>query len=364
VRIAQVAPLFESVPPKKYGGTERVVSYLTEELVRRGHDVTLFATADSVTSARLIAGAPQGLRLAAGVMDPIAPLFPMLEAVCRVGHEFDIIHYHVDYFHYPFSRRSSGAHVTTLHGRLDLPELRQVYREYADIPLVSISDAQRRPVPRANWQATVHHGMPLAAIPFEEAGRDYLVFLGRFSPVKGPERAIEIAKKAGVPLRMMGKVDKADAEYFEEVVRPLIRDSGAEFLGEGGEADKRELFSNAAAFLFPIDWPEPFGMVVIEAMAAGVPTIAFPHGSVPELLADPRSGIVVPDVQAAVKAVPAAIAMDRRAVRAAFEEHFSVERMVDDYLDVYENMIAGDGAGHQCHIFPQSRTCRISRRVA
>jgi glycosyltransferase involved in cell wall biosynthesis len=345
MRIAQVAPLYESVPPKMYGGTERVVSYLTEELVRRGHEVTLFASADSITRARLVACAPMGLRTDGTIRDGLALHIAMLERVAQEMPDFDLVHYHVDYLHFPLSRRSATPHVTTLHGRLDLPELVLLYREFRDMPLVSISDAQRRPLTWANWQATVHHGLPLDAVPPGDGAGGYLLFLGRISPEKRADRAIEIAQLAGWPLKIVAKVDPVDGAYFDSTIRPLLSKPGVEFLGELGGEDKLEILRGAAALLFPIDWPEPFGMVLIEAMAAGTPVIAFPRGSVPEVIDHGLSGLIVHDIGEAARAVPRAAAMDRELVRSTFEQRFSVGRMVDDYLTAYASLLEGVAPG-------------------
>lgn len=343
MRIAQVAPLFESVPPQKYGGTERIVSYITEELVRRGHEVTLYASGDSRTSARLVSCAPRGLRMASALDSGDALLFCMLEKVSHDAHTYDVVHYHTDFYHFPVSRRNATVNVTTLHGRLDLPGLPELYDEFGEMPLVSISDAQRQPVPRANWQGTVYHGMPLDDIRFQPDAGDYLVFLSRFSPEKRADRAIEIAQLAEMPLKMLGKVDPADKAYFDSTIRPLLKSKHIEFLGETEEEEKLQILSRARALLFPIDWPEPFGMVLMEAMAAGTPTIAFPFGSVPEVLSDPRSGIVVRDVAEAASAAKRIDRLERAGVRGVFEQRFSVGRMVDDYLGVYERLLNSDG---------------------
>ncbi len=331
--------MFERVPPEKYGGTERIVSYLTEELVRRGHEVTLYATEDSLTSARLIGCAPTGLRLSPVAYDHNALLMAMLERVYRESAEYDIIHYHVDFYHFPLSRRNDGRHVTTLHGRLDLPGLDVLYSEYRDIPLVSISDAQRRPMPAVNWVGTVYHGMPPDDIPFCPKGEGYLLFLSRFSPEKRAETAIEIATLSGLPLKLMGKVDAVDRPYFESAVRPLLDRPGIEFLGETDETAKLEALSRASVLLFPIEWPEPFGMVLMESMAAGTPVVGFPYGSVPEVLSDLRSGRIVSTVREAVAAVGECLALDRAEVRKVFEERFSVTRMVDDYESIYRRIL-------------------------
>ncbi|HKE01336.1 MAG TPA: glycosyltransferase family 4 protein [Planctomycetota bacterium] len=336
MRIAQVAPLYESVPPKKYGGTERVVSYLTEELVARGHDVTLFASGDSVTKAKLVAGSPRSLRLDSGCVDRLAHHVLLLEQVARRAGDFDVIHFHVDYLHFPLSRCAGLLNVTTLHGRLDLPDLPAIYREFAEMPVVSISDNQRVPLPHARWVATVHHGLPPDLYRFHDAPGRYLAFIGRISPEKGVDRAIEIAARAGAELRIAAKVDDVDREYFERVVKPLLAQPHVEFLGEVGEPEKEELLGNARALLFPIDWPEPFGLAVIEAMACGTPVVAFRRGSLPEIVVDGVSGFLVDDAEQAVAAVERVGRLDRRMCRDAFEERFAVGRMADDYLRVYE----------------------------
>ncbi|HET6574664.1 MAG TPA: glycosyltransferase family 4 protein [Fimbriiglobus sp.] len=338
MRIAQVAPLYESVPPKFYGGTERVVSYLTEELVRQGHEVTLFASGDSVTRAELVPACPRALRLDETCVDRLAPHFVMLEKVFRQAHRFDVIHFHIDYLHYPLSRRQPVPNVTTLHGRLDLPELPALYDEYRDAAVVSISDAQRRPLPRANWQATVHHGLPDAYRCRERPG-DYLAFLGRISPEKRVDRAVEIARRVGMKLKVAAKVDEVDRDYFRATIEPLFRDPLVEYVGEIGDRDKDEFLGNAHALLFPIDWPEPFGLVMIEAMACGTPVVAYRHGSVPEVIDDGETGFVVETVEDATLAVAKAGFLDRRRVREVFDERFSAERMASDYLAVYRHLI-------------------------
>jgi glycosyltransferase involved in cell wall biosynthesis len=340
-----VAPLHESVPPSCYGGTERVVSYLTEELVRRGHDVTLFASGDSVTAAELVPCCPAALRLAPKCVDALAPHFRELEIVFRQIERFEIVHFHIDYLHYPLSRRHRFRHVTTLHGRLDIPELGALYREYDDLPVVSISDAQRRPIPWANWQATVYHGLPPEMHTFRPQRGKYLAFLGRVSPEKRVDRAIEIALRCGIPLRIAAKVDRADRDYHETEIKPLLERAGSavEFLGEVGGADKDCFLGEALALLFPIDWPEPFGLVMIEAMACGTPVIAFPCGSVPEVMDDGVTGFVVEDIEQACRAVERLSMIDRRRCRRVFEERFSDARMTTDYLAVYERLLRHDG---------------------
>jgi glycosyltransferase involved in cell wall biosynthesis len=341
VRIAQVAPLAESVPPKAYGGTERVVSVLTEQLVALGHDVTLFASGDSVTSARLVPVCEAALRLNGRCIDPLAHSVRLVEAVVQRANEFDVIHFHIDYVHFPVMRRLATPHVTTVHGRLDLPDLAPLYREFCDAPLVSISNAQRQPLPFANWQATVYHGLPEGLYRFRDQPRRYLIFMGRASPEKGLDRAIQIAQSADLTLKIVAKVDAADRVYFDERIKPLLGDPRIEFLGERGEAEKETLLSGAQAMLFPIDWPEPFGLVMIEAMACGVPVIAFRRGSVPEVIDDGVTGFIVDSVEEAVAKARPAAGLDRARCRRVFEERFSARRMAGDYLSVYARLAVG-----------------------
>ena len=339
MRIAQVAPLYEAVPPKYYGGTERVVSYLTEELVRQGHEVTLFASGDSVTEAELIPMCPEALRLNESSVDHLAFHYVMLDSVFRSAHRFDIVHFHIDYLHFPLSRMSGIAQVTTLHGRLNIPELPRLYDAFSTMPVVSISDAQRAPLPRANWQATVHHGLASNPAAFREKPGDYLAFLGRISPEKRVDRAIEIARRTGMKLRIAAKIDKADSDYFHAKIEPLFRDPFVEFVGEIGEDEKPAFLGNARALLFPIDWPEPFGLVMIESMRCGTPVIAWDCGSVPEVVDDGVTGVVVNSIDEAVRAVHSVGTFDRSRCREVFESRFSVTRMADDYLAVYERLI-------------------------
>lgn len=335
MKIAQIAPLAESVPPRLYGGTERVVAYLTEELMRLGHDVTLFATGDSETSAELVACAPRALRLSA-VADPTPYYALMLETVRQHAAEFDVLHFHIDHLHLPLFRPFARKSVTTLHGRLDLAPLAELYREFADMPLVSISDSQRAPLPFANWVATVHHGLAREICPFNPAPRgDYFAFLGRVSPEKGLDRAIEIVRRAGARLRIAAKVDAADEAYFRGRVKPMLSAPGVEFLGEVDESGKPALLGNATALLFPIDWPEPFGLAMIEAMSCGTPVIAWRHGAVPEIVEHGVTGFIVDSVAAAAAALESAAQLDRSGVRERFEERFSAARMARDYLSVY-----------------------------
>jgi glycosyltransferase involved in cell wall biosynthesis len=345
MRIAQVAPLYEPVPPRGYGGTERVVSWLTEELVRQGHEVTLFASGDSLTRAKLVPICPVSLRANPSCRDMLAHHILLLEQVRQQRDEFDIVHYHIDYLHFPLSRQIDLPQVTTLHGRLDLPDLIPLYREFADMPVISISRSQRYPLPQANWVGNVYHGLPEDSLPFHDGPGQYLAFIGRISPEKRPDRAIEIATRAGVQLKIAAKVDVVDREYFERVVNPLLKRPNIEFIGEIGDEAKSEFLGNAIASISPIDWPEPFGLNMIEAMACGTPTIAFGHGSVPELIEDGVSGIIVHSLNEAVTAVRQAAAMSRRAVRRAFESRFTVRRMVSDYLAIYEELVGGESPG-------------------
>ena len=338
MRIAQVAPLHESVPPVLYGGTERVVSYLTEELVKQGHEVTLFASGDSTTQARLIPVSEKGLRLDEQVSDPLAHHFVLLEEVLARAADFDIIHFHIDYLHFPFSQRQNTPHVTTLHGRLDLPDLIPLHKKFSEIPLVSISNAQREPLAWANWQGTVYHGLPLDLYRASTEAGKYLVFLGRVSAEKRFDRAVEIAKRVNMPLKFATKVDDMDRQYFEEVMK-TVDERLMEGVGEVGESDKEELLANAYALLFPIDWPEPFGLVMIESMACGTPVIAYRCGSVPEIIDDGVTGFIVDDLDAAVEAVPKIRDLDRNLCRRSFEDRFSATRMAQDYVAIYERLI-------------------------
>jgi glycosyltransferase involved in cell wall biosynthesis len=340
VRIAQVSPLFESVPPKLYGGTERVVSYLTEELVAQGHDVTLFASADSVTTARLVPMCDRSLRLDPGCVDQMAHHVRQVDQVYRHAHDFDIIHFHIDYLHYPVSARLGAPRLTTLHGRLDLPDLQPLYRSFPEEPVVSISDDQRGPLPWLNWKATIHHGLPPRLLEFHPRRGDYLAFLGRFSPEKRPDRAIELARRTGFPLKMAAKIDKADQEYFDAKIRPLMKDCpGVEYVGEINESEKDEFLGNAAGLLFPIDWPEPFGLVMIEAMACGTPVLAWRRGAVPEIIEDGVSGFIVDEMDDAEAALRRLVELDRRKCREAFDQRFSVARMARDYVQTFRKTI-------------------------
>jgi len=335
LRIAQVAPLYESVPPEKYGGTERIVSYLTEELVREGHEVTLFASGDSQTRAQLIAPCKRSLRLDPDCVDPLASHMIMIEMVARRAHDFDVIHFHTNYLHFSVARRLATPSVTTLHGRLDLPELPALFRTFCDTPLVSISRAQRTPLPPLNWVATVHHGLPADLYRLEDHPEPYLAFVGRISPEKGLDRAIEIAKKSGLPLRIAAKVDRADREYFESVIQPLLSHPLVDYRDEIGDDGKQELIGKASAVLFPINWPEPFGLVMIEAMACGTPVIAFPGGSVAEIIEPGVNGVIVDSIDDAVQAVHNLGAFRRSRCRESFERRFTADRMARNYLAIY-----------------------------
>jgi len=338
MRIAQVAPLFERVPPVTYGGTERVVAYLTDALVELGHDVTLFASGDSRTRARLVSAAPRSLRLDTTCRDTMAPQILELDQVSRMAHRFDVIHFHTGFLHLPMARQLSAASVTTMHGRLDIDELAPLMQEVADAPFVSISNHQRRPYPAQNWCATVYHGLPPRLLPFHAVADDYVVFVVRISPEKRVDRAIEIAARAGLELRIAAKIDAVDKEYFDREIAHLMTQPHVRYLGEIGEAEKAELLGGARALLFPIDWPEPFGMVVIEALSCGTPVLAWPGGSVPELIEPGVNGWIVDSIDAAVEALAHADAIDRRACRATFEKRFTAERMARDYVTVYKRL--------------------------
>jgi len=340
MRIAQVAPLAEAVPPKLYGGTERVVSWLADELVQQHQEVTLFASGDSNCKAKLVSIVPQGLRLA-GLRDHTASTLVMLDEVRRRADEFDIIHFHVDLLQYPLFKELFPKCVTTLHGRLDLPDFHPIYRAFPAMPLVSISSDQRRPMPPVNWLSTIHHGLPPKLYQFCSDGGGYLAFLGRISPEKRPDRAIEIAKRSGTPLKIAAKVDPADKEYFRREIEPLLDHPLVEFIGEIDDHSKNDFLRGAMALLFPIDWPEPFGLVMIEAMACGTPVIAWKHGSVPEVIEDGISGVIVSSLDEAVSAVAKVRRMKRATVRNEFEMRFTTKRMAADYIETFENHLQG-----------------------
>src|SRR6202161_45532 len=336
MKIAQIAPLMESVPPRLYGGTERVVSHLTEELVRLGHEVTLFASGDSVTSAALVSCATVALRLDPNVIDPIPYYMLMLDRVRQRAAEFDILHFHIDYLHFPLFRYLAGRTVTTLHGRQDLPDIKPIFLGFDEMPLVSISKAQRSPVANASFAATIHHGLPLNLMQpnFEPRG-GYLAFIGRISPEKRPARAIAIARSLGIPLKIAAKVDRVDEPYFEAKIAPLIDGVDVQFHGEINEQNKNAFLGEAVGLLFPIDWPEPFGLVMIEAMACGTPVLAFRCGSIPEIIEDGVTGKIVRSEEETIAALPAILAYDRRAVRQQFEERFTATRMAKDYVRIF-----------------------------
>ena len=339
MKIAQVAPLIESVPPRLYGGTERIVSYLTEELVRLGHDVTLFASGDSITSAELSSCCIRSLRLDPTVRDTIPHFMLMIDKVLERAEEFDVIHFHIDLFHFPLFRSQAARTLTTLHGRQDLGDLKPFYHRFGEMPLVSISGDQRKPLPHANFVTTIHHGIPADLHrPLFETGK-YLAFLGRISPEKRPDRAIRIARAAGIPLKIAAKVDKVDEEYFRSEILPLIDGPGVEFIGEINEREKTKFLGDAAALLFPVDWPEPFGLVMIEAMACGTPVLAFRCGSIPEVIEDGVTGKVVDSEQEAIAALPEILSYDRRAVRQRFDERFTATRMAKDYVSTYRQLL-------------------------
>jgi glycosyltransferase involved in cell wall biosynthesis len=349
MKIAQVAPLIESVPPRFYGGTERIVSYLTEELVRLGHDVTLFASGDSITGAELDPCCTRALRLDPSVRDIIPHFMLMIDKVRERADEFDILHFHIDLFHFPLFRSLASRTLTTLHGRQDLGDLKPFYSQFGEMPLVSISNDQRKPLPHANFVATIHHGIPaeLHRPSFEEGS--YLAFLGRISPEKRPDRAIRIARAAGIPLKIAAKVDKADEDYFRNDILPLLDGPGVEFIGEINEREKTKFLGEAAAVLFPVDWPEPFGLVMIEAMACGTPVLAFRGGSVPEVIDVGVTGNVVETEEEAIAALPAILAYDRRAVRQRFEQRFTATRMAKDYVSTYRQLLKMSTSGHKQH---------------
>jgi glycosyltransferase involved in cell wall biosynthesis len=342
MRIAQVAPLTEAVPPKLYGGTERVVNWLTEELVSLGHEVTLLASGDSLTSAKLEAMWPRALRLDGAVRDPNALHMVMLERVRQRcdNEEFDLLHFHLDYYPFSLFMRQPTPFVTTLHGRLDLPEHQPVFDTFPAAPVVSISDSQRRPVPQANWIGTIHHGLPADLLTPRPVKPGYLAVLGRIAPEKGVDRAIRIALRAEMPLKIAAKIDSADRDYFDEVIRPMLAHPLIDYLGEIGDADKSDFLSGAIGLLLPIDWPEPFGLVMIEAMACGTPVIAYNRGSVPEIVDHGLSGFIVEDETGAVAAVHRLDELDRGAVRGQFEARFTARRMALDYLAAYRRLIA------------------------
>ena len=340
LRIAQVAPLYESVPPPLYGGTERIVGYLTEELVRRGHEVTLFASGDSTTAARLIAAAPRALRLDTAVADAIIHHVVQMRNVIERAHEFDVIHNHMDYLGFPLTFAATIPMVTTLHGRLDYPDLVPLFAAYRDVDVISISDAQRQPLPQLRWLATVHHGLPTHLYQPGVGAGGYLAFVGRISPEKRLDSAIRVAEATGLPLKVAAKIDKVDVAYFEREIRPMLASPLVEFVGEIGDAEKGPFLGGARALLFPIDWPEPFGLVMIEALACGTPVIARRRGSISEVIEHGATGFVCDDEEDMVQAVRRLDALDRGRCRAAFEARFTVERMAEDYVRLYDTVLA------------------------
>ena len=362
MRIAQIAPLTESVPPRQYGGIERVVSFLTEQLVAMGHDVTLFASGDSVTRAMLVAGWPRALRFEPSIRDTIAPHVLMMEQVYRRAEQFDVLHFHTDYWPFSLFSRQSTPFLTTLHGLLDLPELAPIYESFPHVPLVSISDAQRRPLPQVTFMKTIHHGIPENLLNPQPVRQEYVAFLGRISPEKGVDKAIRIAGKAGLRLKIAAKVDSADKKYYESEIWPLIQASPwVEFIGEINDAQKSEFLSGAHALLFPIDWPEPFGLVLIESLACGTPVIAFNRGSVPEVIEHGATGFIVDDEAQALATLPQARQLSRKAIRQRFEERFTARRMAMDYLSLYRRLAVRTHAGGDMDTASADIPCSESR---
>ncbi|MGD9803075.1 MAG: glycosyltransferase family 4 protein [Hyphomicrobiaceae bacterium] len=340
MKIAQIAPLMESVPPRFYGGTERIASYLTEALVAQGHDVTLFASGQSITTAKLIPCSTQALRLNSAVRDPIPYYMLMLDKVRKAASQFDVLHFHIDQFHFPIFHEPQHRTVTTLHGRQDLADLQQLYIGFPDMPLVSISNAQRLPIPDANFAGTVYHGLPADLLKPTRHGRGgYLAFLGRISPEKRVDRAIEIARAVGLPLKIAAKIDHVDEAYFNEQIKPLLDQPGIEYIGEIDERRKIKFLGDARALIFPIDWPEPFGLVMIEAMACGTPVLAFRNGSVPEVIDAGVTGEIVDSTAEAVCKIGRVLALDRGRVRRRFEQRFTADRMARDYVKIYQRLI-------------------------
>ena len=355
MKIAQIAPLYESVPPKLYGGTERIVSYLTEELVAANHEVTLFASADSVTRARLVPALETALRLSATpIVDSVAHYIRLLELVIREADQFDILHFHIDYLHFPWTKRQPVPAVTTLHGTLAIPDLVPLYKEFDDLNVISISDAQRLPLPWIGWRGTVYHGIPEELYHLREKPGEYLAFLGRICPEKRLDRAIEIAKRSGRKLKIAAKVDPVDREYFSDHIKPLLEHPLVELIGEIGEGEKQEFLGNALALLFPIDWPEPFGLVTIEAMACGTPVIAYRRGAVPEIIEDGKTGFIVDNQDDAVAAVDRLASIDRVLCRREFERRFTARRMTADYIRIYEELWSGSERGKKVTPFSQA----------
>jgi glycosyltransferase involved in cell wall biosynthesis len=340
MRIAQVAHLTESVPPKTYGGSERIIAYLTDQLVLLGHEVTLFASADSATTARLESVCGDAVRSPETLTERMARLMLLQERIFQLSAQYDIIHAHLDFLAFPLARRSETPVVTTVHGKLDLPELQTVYREFSDVPLISVSDAQRLPCPWANWKATIHHGLPLDLYRFNTGGGGYLAFLGRLSPEKGPVEAIEVAKRAGLPLRIAAKVDPADTTYYQEVIKPLLADGSVEYVGELTDREKNTFLGDAVALVCPFR-PESFGLVLIESLACGTPVLVYNHGSFPEIIEDGVTGFLCAHVDDMVKAIEKLSTIDRARCRRSFEERFTAERMTNEYVRVYDEIVRG-----------------------
>ena len=360
LRIAQLAPLYERIPPKLYGGTERVVSYITEELVRRGHDVTLFASGDSQTGARLAPGCPQALRLAGRPELGAFLQLPLLSDVYEgAASRFDVIHSHIDYWSFPFARLVQVPTVSTMHGRLNIDELHPVYARYRSTPLVSISDSQRKPLPDMNWVATIHHGLPRDLLRYSPKGGNYLAFLGRISPEKRPDIAIGVARAAGIPLKIAAKVDLVDREYFEAIIKPRLAPPDIEYIGEISESEKSEFLGNALALLFTIDWPEPFGLTMIESMACGTPVLARRCGSVPEVICPGVTGFIADDVKEMLAALRRVETISRERCRQEFEQRFTVETMVDNYEQVYRKLIE-ENESQSFKIRAQPRRVRVA----
>jgi glycosyltransferase involved in cell wall biosynthesis len=355
MRIAQVAPLFESIPPKGYGGTERIVSYLTEELVRCGHDVTLFGSGDSVTAAKLVAAVPKSIRQELYNQAWAAYHTIQLDLVSELADSFDVIHFHTDYLHFPIARLRHVPYLTTMHGRLDLPELTCIFNRFSDTPLVSISASQRTPLPWVNWIDTIYHGLPLDLYSYGPGNGNYFLFLGRMSPEKRPDRAISIARQCGVHLYMAAKVDKADQAYFDQIIKPMLDGPMVSYLGEVEEKEKCELLQGARALLFPIDWPEPFGLVLIEALACGTPVVAYRHGSTVEVLEHGVTGFLVSDEDEAVEAARNITSLDRKQCREAFERRFTVAQMASRYLQAYEHVMNMQNPKPDLHAATQRR---------
>lgn len=343
MKIAQIAPLYESVPPKMYGGTERIVSYLSDTLIKLGHDVTLFASGDSETLARLVPVCPSSLRLDKQSTDPLAHHINELQMVQDRLHAFDILHYHIEHLHFPLARINKKPQITTLHNRLDMPDLQYLYDTFNDMPVVSISNSQRAPLPQAHWAGTVYHGIPRDLYPYGEGTGNYVAFIGRISPEKRVDRAIEVAKKAGIKLKIAAKIDKESQEYYEESIQHLMDHPLIEFIGEIGEAQKGELMGNAKALLFPIDWPEPFGMVMVESMACGTPVIAYGCGAVPEVVDAGQTGYIVQSIEEAVTALENIDQISRRECRQVFEQRFTADKMTENYINVYKQMLNKQG---------------------